>query len=283
MPPLVLIAGAWVAGLLVAHHWLAPAGVEPAPLVLLGLIPLVVLLLWRKNRPLYLGSACALALLLGAVRYQAAIPNVDDPKSVSYYNDGDWVSLEGTVSGYPDVRDTWTNLRLDVELLEGEGQMHVVHGTVLVRAPRFPEYRYGDQLRVSGRLETPPELEGFSYRDYLERQGIYSLIRHPRIEYIASNQGSPFWTAIFAVKDRARQVIARLMSDPEAALMQGILLGIESGIPADLYDNFNATGTSHIIVMKGALFNCYFPGVSSLLPVPIRWAFFFSLKESPCI
>jgi hypothetical protein len=45
------------------------------------------------------------------------------------------------------------------------------------------------------------------------------------------------------------------MPEPEASLMQGILLGIRSGIPADLYDDYNATGTSHIIVMGCPLFD----------------------------
>lgn len=279
MPPLVLVAVSWVAGLIIAHHWLAPAEVELLPLALLSLVPLAAFLLWRKDRPIRLGSACALALLLGAVRYQAAMPDWNDPEFVAYYNDGGWITLEGVVRDYPDVRDTWINLKLDAELLESEGQTHPVHGTVLVRAPRFPEYHYGDRLRVSGLLETPPKLEGFSYRDYLQRQEIYSLIHRPRIEYAASGRGSPFWAAIFAVKDRARQAIARLMPNPEAALMQGILLGIETGIPPDLYDDFNATGASHIIVISGAnltivaaLFSLSFGRVLGK-----RWAYWLTL------
>lgn len=252
MPPLVFVAVAWLAGLVVAHHWLTPVGVDPLPLVVLSVISLAALLFWRKDRRMQLGILCALALLLGALRYQAAQPDLNDAGFVAHYNDSGWVTLEGVVRGYPDVRDTWTNLRLDAETLETEGQLRPVHGTVLVRAPRYPQFRYGDRLRLSGLLETPPELEGFSYRDYLKRQGVYSLIAHPQIEHIASGQGSRFWALMFSAKDRARDVIARLMPEPEASLAQGILLGIESGIPADLYDAYNATGTSHIIVISGA-------------------------------
>jgi competence protein ComEC len=191
-------------------------------------------------------------MLLGALRYQAALPDLNDPNLVAHYNDGGWVTLDGTVQGYPDVRDTWTNLKLKAESIDREGEAHPVRGTILVRAPRFPEVHYGDRLRVSGLLQTPPELEDFSYRDYLARQGVYSLINRPQIAKIESGQGSPFWAAIFAAKDRARDAIARLVPDPEASLLQGILLGIRSGIPADLYDDYNATGTSHIIVISGS-------------------------------
>jgi competence protein ComEC len=199
-----------------------------------------------------LAGACALALLLGALRYQAAIPDLDDPAFVAHYNDSGWVTLEGTVQGYPDVRDTWTNLRFEADSLDQEGETHPVGGTVLVRAPRFPEAQYGDRLRVSGLLQTPPQFEDFSYQDYLARQGIYSIVYRPQITRIESGQGSPFWAAIFAAKDRARDAIARLVPDPEASLLQGILLGIRSGIPTDLYDDYNTTGTSHIIVISGS-------------------------------
>jgi competence protein ComEC len=252
MPPLVWVAAAWVAGLVIAHHWLVPAGVEPPSLLLLSSVPLAALLFWHKDRTMRLSSACALALLLGALRYQVAVPDMDDPGFVAHYNDHGWATVEGIVQSYPDTRDTWTNLRVSAESLEMEGARYPVHGTVLLRAPRFPERRYGDKLRASGFLETPPEFEGFSYREYLARADIYSLIYRPQIERTASGQGSLFWATLFAIKDRACDVIARLMPDPEASLMQGILLGIESGIPPDLYDDYNITGTSHIIVISGA-------------------------------
>jgi competence protein ComEC len=165
MPPLVLAAAAWLAGLVIAHHWLAPSGVRPASLLLLALIPQAAILLWRRDRSMLLGAFCALALLGGALRYQVAQPDFNDPGLIAYYNDGGWLTIEGVVQAYPDLRDTYTNLRLRAESVEIGDQAVPVRGTVLVRAPRFPEHHYGDRLLVSGLLETPPEFEGFSYRD----------------------------------------------------------------------------------------------------------------------
>jgi competence protein ComEC len=107
-------------------------------------------------------------------------------------------------------------------------------------------------LAVTGRLETPPVFKDFSYKEYLARQGIFSMVRRPQIQHLDSGQGDRFWTALFAVKQQAAATINRILAEPYAGLLNGILLGIETGIPAELYEQFNLTGTSHIIVISGS-------------------------------
>ena len=252
MPPLVLVVIAWVLGLLAAQAWLVPYGTPAVVVALLCLLPLGAILLWRRDPTLRFGAMCALALLLGALRYQHSLPRLSDPALVAHYNDRDWVTAEGIVSGFPDRRDTLTLLRVDVSALASEDQALAVHGTILVRVPRFPEYRYGDRLRVSGLLETPPELDGYSYRQYLAQRGIYSVLEHPRVELLASGQGNLLWAMLYRTKDRLRLTIAQLLEAPESSLLQGILLGVRSEIPDTVYDEFNTTSTSHVLVISGA-------------------------------
>ncbi|MDY7041872.1 MAG: ComEC/Rec2 family competence protein, partial [Chloroflexota bacterium] len=244
---LVYLSIAWLAGIALAA-WLTP---PPGLLGLAALIPLTGFLLWRENYRARLLSICGLTLLLGAGRYLLARPRFDE-RSLATYNDQEQITLTGVVAAEPDVRATYTNLRLQAENLTVEdGTQHEVRGLALVRAARYPEYRYGDRLEIRGLLETPPEFEDFSYRDYLARQGVYSLLRRPQITLLERGQGNPFWSALYAFKRRAQNTIARILPDPQAALLTGILLGVESGIPADLMADFSATGTTHIIAISG--------------------------------
>ncbi|RME46407.1 MAG: DNA internalization-related competence protein ComEC/Rec2, partial [Caldilineae bacterium] len=93
---------------------------------------------------------------------------------------------------------------------------------------------------------------GFSYRDYLARRGVYAMMRRARITLLEPQGGFSLRAEIYRLKERANAVIARILPQPEAALLSGILLGLRSSIPRDLYDQFNATGTSHVIVISGS-------------------------------
>lgn len=245
---LIYLGCAWLAGIFLGSFLHLPSGFVG----LLALLPLAGLLLWRNDQRVRLISVCFLSLLLGTLRFNASIPPQSfDEGHLAHYNEQGWVKIEGIVSGEPDVRDTYTNLRVKVAKIEVDGQEREVKGTVLVRAPRYPEYDYGDELKIEGLLETPPELEDFSYREYLARQGVYSILWRPQITLIGRGQGSALKRALLAFKRQAQRVIALILHEPQAALLTGILLGVETGIPANLTKAFSATGTTHIIAISG--------------------------------
>jgi competence protein ComEC len=196
-----------------------------------------------------------IALCLGASRYQSAIPDLTNPAFIANYNDSD-VSWEvtGLIDAPPDVRDTYINLRIQAESLNPyrtDAEPRAVTGLILARVDHGTEFRYGDRLTLRGYLETPPENEDFSYRDYLTRQGVYSLMRGYNATVLASGQGNPFFQTIFSLKTRAFEQVYRLWPDPEASLFAGILLGVETGIPATVQQAFKDTGTSHVIAISG--------------------------------
>ena len=243
---LIYLGCAWMAGIALASLLRPPLGL----LWPLTPLPLAGLLLWRRDPQPRLLNACLLALILGALRFSTALPHFDE-NALAFYNDQGPVTLRGLVAGEPDVRDRWTNLRVAARRLKRDENWTEVLGTVLVRAPRYPAYHYGDELEIEGSLETPPEFDDFSYRDYLARQGVYSLLRRPRITLLAQGKGNPFYAALYALKGRAQTVIAAILPEPQASLLTGILLGVERGIPADVMERFNATSTSHIIAISG--------------------------------
>ena len=195
-----------------------------------------------------------LALTLGAARYQASIPDVNDPHFIASYNDSEQtLRVTGIVVNFPDQRDTYTNLRIATEQLRPANEIlsTEVCGLLLVRVAPEEDFHYGDRIVLRGRLQTPPTAEEFSYRDYLAHQGIYSYMPLNHTGLLEANQGNPLLGAIYALKERALDTVYQLWPDPEAALFAGILLGVETGIPAPVQEAFKNTGTSHVIAISG--------------------------------
>ncbi|MBL7065613.1 MAG: ComEC/Rec2 family competence protein [Anaerolineae bacterium] len=244
---LVYLAVAWHAGIALAQAVNLPWQALPV----LGLAALLGLLLWRDDNRVRPGALCVMMLALGAGRLLLARPHLDET-TLATYNDAGWVTIEGVVVGEPDEREYYTNLRVRAERLAlPDGTELQVESLVLVKADLYPQRHYGNRILVKGLLETPPVFEEFSYQEYLARQGIHSLIRRAQVTLVAENQASPILYHLFVFKRHAQSTIAQFLPEPQAALLTGILLGVETGIPADLMDDFSATGTTHIIAISG--------------------------------
>ena len=195
-----------------------------------------------------------LAFFLGGFRYQSVQPDLGDPGFIASYNDQEVEQvIVGTLVRPPDKRDTYTNLRMSVEKIKPiDGlQFAPISGLLLARVPAGGEWRYGDGVRLEGWLETPPEDEEFSYREYLAQRGIHSYMSRVKAELLLRDQGNPLLSAIYALKARALHTVYRIYPDPEASLLAGILLGVETGIPEAVQEAFKDTGTSHIIAISG--------------------------------
>ena len=165
-------------------------------------------------------SLLIIFLVLGAVRYQAQLPKIT-PGFISWYNDsGEEYVVEGVLVEPPDERDRYTNLRVKVDRLHpiNEPFFTPVDGLVLARVPPLGDYRYGDRLRLEGALESPPELEGFSYREYLARQGIHTYMSRAAAHTLLRNRGNPVLLTIYTLRERALDTLYLLFPDPEASL-----------------------------------------------------------------
>lgn len=247
---------AWFIGLWLATQWTQPWQLWVGLAIGCGVLMVVP---GRKlSHPYPLIFASLGLLCLGAARYTISIPNLDSPDHIACYNfNSDCLStrevtLTGLVTDEPDIRDRGINLRVQVEQVElDNGTIQPVEGFVLVQTPRFPVIEYGSRIEVTGQLTTPPENEEFSYRDFLARQNIHSLMSWSQPSVLEEKQGVPIRHLMLAIKQRAQTTINLLIPEPQSALLNGILLGTGNLLPPDLEEDFRRTGLTHIIVVSG--------------------------------
>jgi competence protein ComEC len=258
---LVYLALAWIGGIWLAHQlwnlgvigcgtpgWLFGAGAGIA--VVAGVV-------LRRRPQARLAAALAALCILGAARYQAQpFAACFTPADLAFYNGTDKhpvrATVEGVIVGYPDQREARVAYRLRAERLTIGGETRSARGYALVETARYPEYVYGDRIRAAGQLETPPTYADFDYAAYLSGRDIHTLLRRGRIELIAHDQGHSFRAALYGLRARGAALLNRVLPEPAASLANGMLLGIEGGIPPEVDAAFKATGTTHVIVISGS-------------------------------
>jgi len=243
--PLIYLSCAWVAGIYLGSKFaLSPA------LVVIGLAPLPLLFLFRQHRKaIILAAVCLIALFGGASCFQASQPCRDE-SCLQFYHDQE-VEIKGMVNADPEVRDKATHIRLSASEIRLTQGWQGVSGQALLFVPRYTAYQYGDVLLVTGRLETPPQLDEFDYEGYLAHQGIYSTMLYPKIEILETGRGIKPLEWVYWLRNHLFQTLAQVLPEPQASLAQGIILGIRYNIPTEVKDAFVSTGTAHILAVSG--------------------------------
>jgi len=257
---LALAAGVAAGDRVMAQGWFEcmGSGLSPHPLWLLMPAILLSPLLWlgRHRRRVLIPTVAMLFLLLGAWRYlshpfQPCFP----PDALVHYHEEDAYArprvMEGVIVSYPQVRENGVQYIVQMDTIWDGPKKRPVTGRALVRS-QDAGFVYGDRVRVRGVPMEPPVLPGFDYRRYLARKGVHTLVRRAEMHLLAHGQGNPILAVLYDVRARASDILNQLMPEPYAALANGMILGIESGIPRDLYEQFNLTGTSHVIVISGS-------------------------------
>jgi competence protein ComEC len=216
-------------------------------------------LVWQKFRnriPLPLGILL-LTLTVGALRLITSNPIVNESQ-LAWYNDKGEFTIVAWISAPPDVgRDKTAYQMTAVEMEDPSNPDWVsavkkVTGKIQVFSFFDAGWEYGDLLRFTAKPLTPEDKRDFSYKDYLSRLGIQTVLYSPQhAEKVGSGMGNPVRQGLIRLRTYAHQTIFRLFPQPESGLLAGILLGMDNDLPVSLANDYRVTGTSHIIAISG--------------------------------
>lgn len=222
--------------------------VNPAPqlqggIFVAGVIILVFALI-QKNKPdfknkLLLGI-CVLFLALGVWRSFEVFSYRGKP-TVKNINANEKIIFSGKIVGEPDRRFNFSQYVLESEAL----------GRVLVKTNLYPEYFYGDLLKLNGKIEAPENFSGFDYQNYLAKDNIFLISQYPEITLAGRPVNKDFYGHLLNIKKSFINIINKILLEPQASFLAALLVGAKRTLPPDLVDAFNRTGTSHIVAISG--------------------------------
>jgi competence protein ComEC len=200
-----------------------------------------------------LAALCLLCVAGAGVRYELArVPTT--ARSVWVLAGQGEVAVRGAVLADPKRTEEGQQLVLSVSAARRGDRWLPAEGQVLIKVPPYPAYGYGQRLEARGVLQAPREAEragDFDYRAYLARRGVFALMSKPSVRVLPGAAGSGALRALLAFRGRCQATLLRALPEPQSSLAVGILLGLQSSIPDDVYATFSATGTSHILVVSG--------------------------------
>lgn len=228
---------------------------------------LLALLFLFSNLYFRLTAIFLLAILFGAGYFQAfvAIQSKDNISGIIGHN----VNLTGVI--VEDVERDERHQKLTLGVLTSNKHKSY-KGKVLLYLPRHPIYTPGQRLKFEGELTEPTVFESFDWRKYLEKEGIYALMFEPKSVDLHEDQSLNFvlemkaW--LLGLKSSLIGNINKVLPEPEAGLLAGILAGAKSSLSDDLLKVFGIVGLTHIIALSGYNISVIIRGMTALTA---RW------------
>ena len=229
------------------------------PGLILGI--LLISILWQYKKIVVIGF-CILFLVAGIYRHQQAELKIINNELKSHNDTGKEIILTGVISKEADIRSNNIKLIITPEeiqnaanLQNAENRSRHFEGRVLVTTNRYPEYQYGDKLKITGELKAPIKFEDFNYKDYLAKDGIYSVMYYPKIKLLEREKsiGPTYviYSQILSFKNKLMESIYQNLSPPQSSILGAVILGDKRKISDEWKQKLNIVGVRHITAVSG--------------------------------
>lgn len=123
---------------------------------------------------------------------------------------------------------------------------------ILITAPQYPEYRYGDELKISCTAKAIENVDpSFDYRMYMAKENVLYSCNGAKIQKVGENNGSWLYARILDVRSAFEKNIIKVIPQPYGALAIGLILGGSGGLSKEIQNDFSRTGMTHIVAVSG--------------------------------
>ncbi len=253
--PLIPLLCAFVVGIATGHY----CRIADTALEISLLLTLVLLLIAAINRTEELIVVLVIVSLffLGILNVNMYLYQDTRAEHVINYIGKEKVILEGVICENPETSPDRTELTVSARRLITDSEDISVEGLILLNVEGHQDFKYGDAIRFTTRLKAPHNFQnpgGFDYVRYLKYKGIMvrGFIKDAKkIVILRENQGNIFKQRLERFRSSLKKFIMENSPSPEGEIIQAMILGDQKEIPKEVMENFNRTGTTHIIAISG--------------------------------
>ncbi len=221
-----------------------------SPLTALLVILIVVFILIGEKllkgnveKEIFLLCLAFLSFSLGIIRYDIKDFHMEETPVFT-----------GVVVSEPEVREK--NMRFIFKLENVE--------KVLVSTNLYSDIKYGDEIKIEGKLEKPGIIvendlpadeagagRNFDYGAYLSKDDIYYTMSFAQVNTISRDNGNAVRAGLLKIKGSFVNKMKSVLVEPESSLLAGLLVSGKQALPASVIDEFKRAGVVHIVVLSG--------------------------------
>jgi competence protein ComEC len=209
----------------------------------------------RKKTSLFL--PLFLFFSLGYLSIQPWFPETFPINHISRYTDTHPVNISGRVTESPEIRDNRLSFELSAQTIDINGKVIPVSGKINVRVlNNIPDISVDDMVFFKSGVRSVRNFNnpgGFDYKRHMAFKGISGTA------YVAGDEiGIKKNEANINVKgliENARKKFSILIDSSvpsgEAGVLKALVIGDQNSISPEIREDFNRTGTSHILSISG--------------------------------
>ena len=247
---IALICGIFAGSNLLSYYY---------PLLMVVALNLFLLLITIRKKWLIIGLFLIISLtfLLGVFNIQKQIYFIENDQNLCRYIDKGKVTIEGIVIESPLSRvDNNVLIVRCMRVIQGNSNT-AVSGDIRLVIPSDLNFQYGDFIRFHSTLKKMQSYKNpgnFNYEHILNIGGIYAsgfINNNAEIILLRNNSASGMRLKLESFRNYLKQIIYNNASSPQREVIEAMTIGNQNKIPADLRDNFNKTGTAHLLSING--------------------------------
>ena len=178
-----------------------------------------------------------IVFFLGIIHLSYFEKNIEQDNLHNFYDQE--ISIEGNVL---ESKFTQASQRIVVKTNEGK---------FLLVTKVFPQFKYGDVLKVYGEVLEPKNFGNIDMKKILAKDKIYSEMIFPEIEHIGFKPESRILNFLFGVREKFEEKLKSVLPGTHSLLANGMLLGNEGVLEEGVLESFKKSGTIHILVLSG--------------------------------
>ena len=228
-------------------------------LMIAAALILILILINIRNKWLTAGFLLIIIFIfiLGVFNIQKRIYFFQDELNILNYVNSGKTTLEGTVIESPIAYPDKNVLIVECARVIKDKSYLPTSGYIRLAIPPDLNFQYGDFIRFHSTLKRIHNFNNpgcFDYERFLNLQGIYAagfINNESGIILLRKNSASSLRLKLESFRSYLKQIIYRNSPSPQREIIEAMTIGNQKAIPADLRDDFNKTGTSHILSING--------------------------------